>query len=74
MDMRDTCDEKQSELDKVIKLGALSKKEKEHMLLAMEFGYASAFCSRTCDMNESWFAGGQYTDTYKEFKKKLEVD
>lgn len=71
-DMRDTCEEKQSELDKVIKFGVLSETEKKHMLLAMEFGFTTAFCARTCDINESWFAAQQYSDTYQEFKKKLE--
>lgn len=72
-DMRDMCEEKQAELKKVFKKG-LSKRQKELMILAMEFGYASAFCARTCDMREMWFAGGSYTTDYEEFKKKLEVD
>lgn len=68
--MRDKCEENQSALKKAIKKG-ISKKQKELMILAMEFGYASAFCSRTCDMREMWFAGGNYVDNYKQLKKEL---
>lgn len=70
MDMRATFDEKQSALTKTLKT-PLTDEQKQLMLLALEFGYVSALCSRTCDMNESWYAASTYTDQYNKIRDQL---
>lgn len=69
-DMRVTVDENKYKI-----LSALDKKpqlqNKELILLLMEFSYASAFCARTCDMNESWYSASEYEKMYKEILQKI---
>lgn len=62
--MRDKQSEFKSLLKKKIKGKSLTVREKELIKIAMEFGYASAYCSRTCDMNESFFAADNYSKDY----------
>ncbi len=64
-DMRDKQSEFKSLLKKKIEENSLTDREKELIRIAMEFGYALAYCSRTCDMNESFYAAGRYDDDYK---------
>jgi len=71
MDMREKVTELESKLKEQLKDETLTKNQKKIIATALEYGYASAFCSRTCDMNESFFAAGQYTDDYKKMLKEV---
>lgn len=73
MDMRDTCEAKHTELIEALK-SPLTPEQKALMLLALEFGHESAMCSRTCDMNEAWYASTTYTDKYNKIKAQLKTD
>ena len=45
--------------------------EKQFLIAVMNFFYASAFCERTCDMNESFFAAQRYKDQAKEIYERI---
>ena len=70
-DMRTTCSEKQRELKELFKKKILSPDEKEIIGTAMEFSYASAYCARTCDMNQRFYAAGNYEDDYKKMLEEM---
>ena len=63
-DMRDKHYEFKNLLKKIVEK-PLTAREKEITRIAMEFGYASAYCSRTCDINESFFAADEFDNDYK---------
>lgn len=62
-DMRTTFSETKELLTKILE-EKLTNKEKKAIRIAMEFAYASAYCSRTCDMNESWYSADTYDNDY----------
>ncbi len=70
-DMRNKCYENKRLLTEIV-TKPLTTREKELIKVAMEFGYATAFCSRTCDMTESYFAGSSFDDDYKHILKVVE--
>ena len=70
-DMITKCSEKQRELKELLQKNNLTKKEKEIVRTAMEFSYASAFCARTCDMNENWFGADHYETDYKHMLEEV---
>ena len=45
--------------------------EKQFLIALMNFFYASAFCERTCDMNESYFAAEQFKTQAKAIYEKI---
>lgn len=70
-DMRDEHYKLKNLLIQKIKEKLLTEKEKDIIKIALEFGYASAYCSRTCDMNESFYAAGNFDDAYKHILEML---
>lgn len=70
-DMRTTQSEKKQQLKGLLKETTLTKEEKKLIKTAMEFGYASAYCARTCDMSQSFYAAGNYEDDYKSILKEI---
>jgi flagellar biosynthesis/type III secretory pathway protein FliH len=71
MDMRQQVTELESKLKKILETQELTKQQKEMLQTAMQYGYAAAYCSRTCDMNESFFAGMRYTDEYNKMIEEV---
>ena len=71
-DQRTVFNEKGEQLEKLLEEGELSDTEKQHIKLALEVGYAAAFCARTADMRESYFGAQQYQDRYQKIIKKVE--
>lgn len=71
MDMRDVFNEKKNALSQ---LENLSDEQKEMIQLAMDFGYAAAFCDRTCDINQSPFAGSQYRNAFNIARAKFDTE
>ena len=45
--------------------------EKQFIIALMNFFYASAFCERTCDMNESFFAAEQFKTQAKTIYEQI---
>ena len=45
--------------------------EKQFVVALMNFFYASAFCERTCDMNESFYAAQRYKDEASKIYEKV---
>ena len=70
-DLRQVFLKKQEELERMLGEAQLIPDQKKLILTAMEFGHAAAFCSRTCDMNESFYASEQYQAAYQRFKDVL---
>lgn len=70
-DMRDVYTERKTDLEVILGTGKVSAEQKRFMSIAMAFGYAAAFSSRTCDMNGSFFQAQTYQDGYEAMMKRL---
>jgi hypothetical protein len=70
-DMRDVVSKKQSELEKMLQTAKLTDNQKKMVLTAAEFGYATAFCEKLCDMQGSFYAAQRYKDAYESTMEKL---
>lgn len=70
-DLRSIFTKKQRELERLLGEVSLTPDQKKVILTAMEFGHAAAFCSRTCDMNGSYFSADEYEGAYHEMKRVL---
>ena len=68
----DIFHQRKIQLEKILKERELDKDEKVLLKLVLEFGYSTAYCSRTSDMNESFYGAERYDSVYQEIKKKLE--
>lgn len=71
MDMRKKVTELKSKLKELLEKESVTEGQRDLIATAMEFGYASAYCARTCDMNESFFAGMQYDDEYTQMVQEV---
>jgi hypothetical protein len=71
MDQIENFHKTQSELEKMIKNKRLDEETKKLIETALEFGYSTAFCERTSDMNCSFFGATRYKEKYEEMKKLL---
>lgn len=69
--MKNDFSERQADIEKMLKTAELTDKEKKTILTAIEFGYATAFCERTCDMNGLYYQSQKYRDIYEQIRKKL---
>lgn len=69
--MRRIHREKLEEMRKILD-DSLTEKELHQLETAMRFGYANAFCSRTCDMREEWYSAYNkiYDEVWDKLKKK----
>ena len=63
-DMRNVYSKSAEDLVKILSEIPLNQQQKSLVLIAMEFGYSAAFCSRTCDMNGNIFQEGRYDGRY----------
>ena len=70
-DQREVYDQRKSEMESILSGKSLTRKQKDAMRTSMEFGYAAAFCARTCDMNGSMFRANDYENRFKEMQRKL---
>jgi len=71
-DLRDVFSEDQMKLEEKLKDVKLDPQTKEIILLVLEFGYAAAHSSRTCDMNQSYHGAQRYDDGYHAMEKMIE--
>jgi len=71
-DLREVFSEDRAKLEKLLKEVKLDPQTKELVLLTLEFGYAAAHSSRTCDMNQSYTAAQRFDDGYHAMEKLIE--
>lgn len=69
--MIDEFSERKADIKKILETAKLTNNEKKTILTAIEFGYATAFCERTFDMNESYFQAQKYRNIYEQIREKL---
>ncbi len=67
--MNDEFDEKSRTLKDKLSKVKLTIEQEEIIRIAMEFGYAAAFCERTADMNQSYSASERFKREYISLKK-----
>jgi hypothetical protein len=73
LDMREVVTIEKENIEKYLKdlKKPFEGNEKQFLIALMNFFYASAFCERTCDMNESFFAAQQYKDQAKKIYEQI---
>jgi len=73
LDMREVVTIEKENIERYLKdlKKPFDDKEKKFIVSLMNFFYASAFCERTCDMNESFYAAEQHKDQAKKIYEKI---
>ena len=71
-DIRDTFEETRRALEDSLDGETLTSEQKKIISLALRFGYSAAFCSRTCDMNNSYNGAERYDKGYKKILESVE--
>jgi len=70
-DQRDVYVEMRKAMEEILSREGLSDEQKRDLRIAMDFGYAAAYSSRTYDMRGSMFGGNEFDSGIKEMRGNL---